>query len=333
MRLGIAGVGRMGAFHARTLSATQGVAGLVLADPNPNRRKQLADELAADVVDSVEGLFSANIDGLVIAASTDAHAGLVLAAVEVGLPVFCEKPVATTVEETVAVLRAVETAGARVHVGFQRRFDPGYIAARNAVVAGELGQVHTLRANTLDPGPPPPEYVRASGGFFRDGAVHDFDAIRWVSGREVTDVYAAGANHGAAYFAEAGDVDLLAALLTLDDGAFALVSASRYNARGYDVRLEVLGSTDGIVVGLDDGTPLRSVEPGVTFPAGVSHPGFMQRFLRAYRAELAAFVELVAGTGQPVCTVRDALEAVYVAEACELSRAERRRVALDEVRR
>jgi len=231
------------------------------------------------------------------------------------------------------VLQAVEKAGARVQVGFQRRFDLGYIAARGAVAVGELGRVHTLRANTLDPGPPPPEYVRASGGFFRDGAVHDFDAIRWVSGREVTDVYAAGANHGAAYFAEAGDVDLLAALLTLDDGAFALVSASRYNARGYDVRLEVLGSTDGIAVGLDDGTPLRSVEPGVMFPAGPSHPGFMERFLRAYRAEMEAFVELVGGTGQPACTVRDALEAVYIAEACEFSRAERRRVALVEVRR
>jgi len=134
------------------------------------------------------------------------------------------------------------------------------------------------------------------------------------------------------FFREAGDVDAAAAILTLDDGAFAHVAGSRYNARGYDVRLEVLGSRDSISVGLDDRLPLRSVEPGVSFPGGAPYPQFMERFRPAYVAELAAFTDVVAGRRAVPCTVADALEAFYVAEACELSRARRRPVALAEVR-
>jgi myo-inositol 2-dehydrogenase/D-chiro-inositol 1-dehydrogenase len=156
--------------------------------------------------------------------------------------------------------------------------------------------------------------------------------VRWVSGREVVEVYATGANRGEAFFAEAGDVDTTAVLLTLDDGTFVHVMNGRYNARGYDVRLEVLGSKDGISVGLDDRMPLRSVEPGVAFPAGAPYPMFMDRFLPAYVAELKHFAEMVAGRAESPCTVADALEAVYVAEACELSRHEHRPVTIEEVR-
>jgi myo-inositol 2-dehydrogenase/D-chiro-inositol 1-dehydrogenase len=220
-----------------------------------------------------------------------------------------------------------------VHIGFQRRFDAGYQAARSAVEAGELGWIHTMRSGTLDPAPPSPEYIAASGGFFRDCSVHDFDSIRWVSGREVSEVYAVGANRGEEFFKAAGDVDTASAVLTLDDGTIALVSGTRYNARGYDVRLEVLGSLDSISVGLDDRLPLRSAEPGVTFPSGTPYPVFMERFHDAYVAELRAFTDMVAGRATATCTVADALEAFYIAEACELSRAEHRPVAVAEVRR
>jgi len=333
MRVGLAGVGRIGAFHAETLRLLPEIDSLVVADALPARAKEVAERLRVDAVGSVDDLFTAGIDGVVIAAATDAHAPLIVAAIEAGLPTFCEKPVAPDVNGALAVLDKVASSDVPVQIGFQRRFDAGFVAARDATQEGRLGWVHTLRAGTLDPAPPPPEYVAASGGFFRDCSVHDFDIIRWVTGREVAEVYAVGANHGADFFRAAGDVDAAAAILTLDDSAFAHVAASRYNARGYDVRLEVLGSEDSIAVGLDDRLPLRSVEPGVTFPAGEPYPMFMARFRPAYVAELTAFVDVVGGRAAPRCTVADALEAFYIAEACELSRAEHRPVLVKEVRR
>jgi myo-inositol 2-dehydrogenase/D-chiro-inositol 1-dehydrogenase len=333
MRIGLAGVGRIGAFHAATLQAIPEIDSLVVADAAPARAQEVATRLGVESVDSPEALFGAGIDGLVIAAATDAHAGLILAGVDAGLPTFCEKPVAPDVDGTLAVLDKVRGSDVPVHIGFQRRFDAGYQAARSAVEAGELGWIHTMRSGTLDPAPPSPEYIAASGGFFRDCSVHDFDSIRWVSGREVSEVYAIGANRGEEFFKAAGDVDTASAVLTLDDGTIALVSGTRYNARGYDVRLEVLGSLDSISVGLDDRLPLRSAEPGVTFPSGTPYPVFMERFHDAYVAELRAFTDMVAGRATATCTVADALEAFYIAEACELSRAEHRPVAVAEVRR
>jgi myo-inositol 2-dehydrogenase/D-chiro-inositol 1-dehydrogenase len=185
----------------------------------------------------------------------------------------------------------------------------------------------------MDPAPPPAAYIATSGGMFRDCSVHDFDIIRWVTGHEVVRVYATGSNRGADFFAAADDVDTLAAVLTLDDDSLAVVSATRYNGAGYDVRLEVLGSRDSLSVGMDDRLPLHSAEPGVRAPAAVAYPNFMERFGQAYIDELTAFTDMVrSGTPSP-CTVQDALEAFYVAEACERSRHENRAVELAEVRR
>jgi len=308
------------------------VESLVLADAVPGRAAAVAAELGVDHVDSPADVLTASIDGLVIAAATDAHAALILGSVDAGIPVFCEKPVAPDAAGTRAVLDKVRSSPVPVQIGFQRRYDAGFAAARAAVSSGELGWVHTLRAGTLDPAPPTPEYLATSGGLFRDCSVHDFDAIRWVTGQDVTEVYALGANRGAAFFRDVGDVDTAAALLTLTDGSMAHVAATRYNAAGYDVRLEVLGSRQSISVGLDDRLPLRSAEPGMSFPDGPPYPMFMDRFHAAYVAELADFAAIVVGDAQPSCTVADALEAFLVAEACELSRAEHRPVRVDEVR-
>ncbi|MDF3301784.1 Gfo/Idh/MocA family protein [Streptomyces tropicalis] len=332
MRIGILGLGRIGAFHAGTLSGLDAVASLVVADPVARAAKAAAERFGAEIADSPEAVLAAGVDGLVVAAATDAHPALILAAVEAGVPVFCEKPVARTMPEGVAVLEAVRGGGVPVQIGFNRRFDAGFAAARAAVRAGELGPLHTVRSTTLDPAPPPAAYIAASGGIFRDCAVHDFDVIRWVTGREVTEVYAVGGNRGADYIREAGDADTTGALLTLDDGTVAVVSNSRHNARGYDVRMELHGFRDSLAVGLDDRLPLRSAEPGTVFPAGPPHDFFMDRFADAYRAELAAFTEVVAGRLASPCTVADALEAGWIAEACTLSLHEHRPVRLDEVR-
>ncbi|MFF7047026.1 Gfo/Idh/MocA family oxidoreductase [Streptomyces griseorubiginosus] len=332
MRIGILGLGRIGAFHAETLSGLDAVESLVLTDPFAEAAKSAAERFGGEVVDSPEALLAAGVDGIVVAAATDAHPGLILAGVEAGVPVFCEKPVAKHMSEGVEVLRAVEGSEVPIQIGYNRRFDTGFVNARAAVQSGELGKLHTVRSTTLDPAPPPAAYVAASGGIFRDCSVHDFDIIRWVTGREVVEVYAVGGNRGAEYIKEAGDADTTGAILTLDDGTIAVVSNSRHNARGYDVRMEIHGFQDSIAVGLEDKLPLRSVEPGVTFPAGTPHDFFMDRFTAAYRAELTAFTEVVAGTRPSPCTIADALEAGWIAEACTLSLHEHRPVTIAEVR-
>lgn len=332
MRLGLLGLGRIGAFHANTLRALPVVDSLVVADLDPTRAQRVADEVGAEAAGSLDAVLAAGVDGVVIAASSDAHSGLLAAAVAAGLPVFCEKPLARELPQSVEVLQRLQHSDVPVHIGYQRRFDVGFSAARTAVRSGELGWLHTLRSTTLDPSPPPPAYIATSGGMFRDCGVHDYDAIRWVTGREVVEVYAAGSNKGDPSFTAAGDVDTSAALLTLDDATLALVSNGRYNGRGYDVRLEVHGSKDSIAVGLEPGLPLRSVEPGTPFPAGLPHAAFMQRFLPAYRAELEAFTEVVAGRRPSPCTVADALEAEWIAEACSRSLREHRPVPVQEVR-
>ncbi|MFI9599949.1 Gfo/Idh/MocA family oxidoreductase [Streptomyces sp. NPDC052043] len=332
MRIGILGLGRIGAFHAETLSGLDAVESLVVADLFADAAKAAAERFGAEVADSPEAVLAAGVDGVVVAAATDAHPALILAAVDAGVPVFCEKPVARTMTEGVEVLEAVQGSGVPVQIGYNRRFDAGFAAARAAVRAGEPGRLHTVRCTTLDPAPPPAAYIAASGGIFRDCSVHDFDIIRWVTGREVTEVYAVGGNRGADYIREAGDADTTGAVLTLDDGTIAVVSNSRHNARGYDVRMELHGFEDSIAVGLDDKLPVRSVEPGVTFPTGTPHDFFMDRFAAAYRAELTAFTEVVAGRLPSPCTVADALEAGWIAEACTLSLHEHRPVRVEEVR-
>jgi myo-inositol 2-dehydrogenase/D-chiro-inositol 1-dehydrogenase len=271
------------------------------------------------------------VDGVVVAAPTSVHAEAVGSVADAGLPVFCEKPVAPDVPGTRAVLDRVDRAGVALQVGFQRRFDAGYRAVRAAVVEGRLGWLHTIRAGTADPAPPPAGYLPTSGGIFRDCAVHDFDIVRWVTGREVVEVYATGTDGRDPAFRDAGDVHTAAALLTLDDGTLVCCGATRFNGAGYDVRLEVCGSAGTLVAGLDDGAPLRSAE-GAPWPAGRPYRDFMQRFRDAYVAELAAFRNVVAGAADSPCTGGDALEALLVAEAAQRSRQEHRPVTIEEVR-
>ena len=328
MRLGLIGLGRIGAFHAETLAGL-GV-DLVVYDPAPGAAERVAEKFAATPAGSAADVLGAGIDGLVVAAATDAHPQLILAGVEKGLPVFCEKPVARGAAEAVEVLN--KTVGKRVQIGYNRRFDAGVSRAKAALDNGELGRLHTVRSTTMDPAPPPAAYLAGSGGIFRDCSVHDFDTIRFVTGREVVEVYATGSAAGDAVFAEIGDASTTAAVLTLDDGTIAVVSNTRYNGRGYDVRLELHGSADTIAAGLDDRLPMRSAEPGVTFPAGTPHDFFMDRFLDAYRLELAAFTEVVRGERESPCTVADAVEAGWIAEACTTSLHEHRPVRTDEVK-
>ncbi|MCL2729975.1 MAG: Gfo/Idh/MocA family oxidoreductase [Actinomycetia bacterium] len=329
MRIGLIGTGRIGAFHATTLAGLDAVAGIVVHDADERSARTVADQVGATYAGDLDALFGADLDGVVIAAPTAFHAELILAARKAGLATFCEKPVAGTLAETDAVLAALDGAEVPLQIGFQRRFDAGYLALREAVADGRLGWTHTLRAVTADPAPPHPGYIPASGGIFRDCSVHDFDIVRWVTGREVIEVYATGSNRGEDFFAAAGDVDTAVSLLTLDDGTLASCTATRYNGAGYDVRLEVCGSKGTLAAGVTERSPLTSAEGG-PWPAGTPYGGFMERFADAYRAELAAFTEVVAGLRPSPCTGQDARAALAVAEAATRSRLEGRPVRVDD---
>ncbi|MFI0444188.1 Gfo/Idh/MocA family oxidoreductase [Actinomadura sp. 6N118] len=336
MRIALAGAGRIGARHAAALAGLPEVEAVLAADADPRRARDLAARVrGVRAVDTVEKLFTTGADGLVITAATDAHAGLVGRSVAAGMPVFCEKPLASTVDGTFQTVAAARAAGVPVQVGFQRRFDAGYLVARDAVASGRLGWLHTVRSCSFDPAPPPAGYIPTSGGLFRDCVIHDLDSIRFVTGREVVRVMAMGANKGDEIFRESGDVDTGTALVTLDDGTLCTASATRYNAAGYDVRLEVFGSKDSVVAGLDDQTPISPI-PERARPAGhaaEAYSGFLERFAAAYDAELRAFTDLVAGRRSNPCPPEEALEACYLAEACELSKHEGRVVEIEEVRR
>jgi myo-inositol 2-dehydrogenase/D-chiro-inositol 1-dehydrogenase len=342
--LGLVGVGRIGAFHARTLHGLPDVE-VVVADAQAARAEALAAALGVRWAPDIGSLLRTDLDALVVATPTGSHAELIERGVAAGIPVFCEKPVAENSAKTLEVIKTVEKYGGRVQIGFQRRFDAGYVAARAEVRAGALGRVHTLRAQTCDPFPPPAGYIATSGGIFRDCSVHDFDAIRWVTGREVVSAFAYGSARGETFFAEYGDADTAAAVLRLDDDALAAVTATRYHGAGYAVTLEVAGTLGSVGAGYDDGLPLRPVgvsggagtngagANGAAWPKGPAYGGFMDRFQQAYQGELQAFVEFAQGRIENPCPVNDALEALYVAEACDVSRAENRPVTIAEVRR
>ncbi|MEO3974509.1 Gfo/Idh/MocA family oxidoreductase [Streptomyces sp. CAU 1734] len=331
MRIGLIGTGRIGAFHAEALSRHAEVTSLVVADADPARAASVAERTGATAVPGTGEIFRTGVDAVVIASATASHSGLIGRAARAGLPAFCEKPVAADLAGTLAALREAEAAGTPLQIGFMRRFDAGYTAARARLRSGLLGRLHTVRAITADPAPPPAEYLPLSGGLFRDCLVHDFDMLRWVTGQEIVEVYATGSDAGPPMFREAGDVDTAAAVLTLDGGALATATAARLNGAGYDVRMEFAGELDQISVGLSDRTPITSTEPDGPPPARRPWPGFLERFAPAYEAELDAFIRVVRGEAENPCDGREALTALRIAEACELSRRERRRVSLEEI--
>ena len=324
--LGLVGVGRIGVMHANNIVALKETLGrrgvnirLKLTDVATEHARSVAAGLGAEFVPSVTELVASGVDGLVVATGTATHPELIRAGVDAGVPVFCEKPVAMNVSDALPVLDYIRENNGVVQIGHQRRFDAGYVEAKRAYQAGELGWIHSLRAVTCDMTPPPVEFLATSGGLFRDCSVHDFDILRWLTGREIVEVYAKGSNNGDPAIGNVGDVDTALALITFDDGTVGTVSASRYNGAGHDVRLEIQGSDSSVMVGLDEKTALTSAEAEVTFPGGEPHQTFAERFDQAYRSEMVAFVELVMGQRENPCTPEDAVAASRVADAAQES--------------
>jgi len=303
---------------------------LTVTDVDQGRAAEVAAEVGAQWVASPEALFDAGIGALVIAAATPAHASLLHMAADARVPAFCEKPIALDLATTDAVIDHVNESGILVQIGFQRRFDAGYLAAKEAVRSDALGDVYIVRLATHDPAPPPEEYVASSGGLWRDLAIHDFDIAPWVLGRPVIEVYSDGHAHSPT-FAKYDDIDAACAVLRFEGGALGIVSGARNDPRGYDVRMEVFGLRDSVTVGWTSRFPMRSIEPGVAPPTEPGYRNFLDRFEPAYRAELQGFLAAVRDRTESPCTVTEARRALVVALAADRSRREHRPVRIDEI--
>jgi myo-inositol 2-dehydrogenase/D-chiro-inositol 1-dehydrogenase len=250
------------------------------------------------------------------------------------IPTFCEKPIASTAAESARVAEIILKSGVPVQVGYQRRYDAAFAAAKRAVDDGSLGILHTVRSTTMDPAPPPLDYIKGSGGIFRDCAVHDFDVLNWITGQRAVEVYATGTVQGDPLFAEYGDVDTAAVIVKFDGGALGVVSNARYNARGYDCRLEIHGFRRQRAAG---GTRACRCE---TRPRTQAHPGFRRPSPRVLHGPFHRGVPHRAGgvrrgdQGGPVlgATVADAVEVAWLAEAATESLRRGTPVTIAEVR-
>ena len=329
MRIALLGAGRIGALHGKLLAADERVDEVIVADVDAGRAKDIAAAIGGRAAPDIESAI-ATADAVVVATSTDAHARLVRAGVARGVPVFCEKPLAFDLDETIGLVELIERTGAVVHVGFQRRFDAAYVRAHEMVRKGELGTLYLVKLIAHDHEPPPDAYIPLSGGLFRDSSIHDFDALRWVTGVEVEDVYAVGSVRVAPVFAKYNDVDTAAVIMRLTDGTLAVLSQTRHDPRGYDIRMELTGSLDSVAMGLGRQTPVRSLETDAPLPRE-PWSTFLTRFEAAYRAELLAFLQVAHGEIASPCTARDAMQAMRISMAAGQSRSVGRLVRMSEI--
>lgn len=330
MQIGILGTGRMGAFRARALAAHPEVERVVVGSHDPDRASRLAAEIGARGA-TIEEVLAEDLDALVVSTVTAEHPEHIAAGAERGLPMLCEKPISIDLADTEATIELVREAGIELQIAFMRRFDPGFRRARELVSSGALGTLYSLRMCAHDHEPADERYIRTSGGIFCDLHVHDFDMARWLTGREIKEVFAIGAVRALEAYGRCDDVDSAAMLLTMDDGLPVVVTGARQDPVGYDFRTELLGSGDSIVVGVDRRTPVHSVEPSAPPPPLDPYRGFLDRFSQAFADETAAFVDLVLGRAANQCPPQEALIALRVAVACDRSWRERRVVGVEEV--
>jgi myo-inositol 2-dehydrogenase / D-chiro-inositol 1-dehydrogenase len=320
MRIGVAGVGRIGTMHAAHLTSLDTVDEVLLYDPVDGRAEQAARTLdRARATGGVAELLDL-ADGVVVATPTDTHPALVRGCLATGTPALCEKPIAADLAEMSELVAEIETGTTPILVGFQRRFDPAVIELRRRITTGELGPIYHVRAAGFDAVPPERDYLPGSGGIFRDLLIHDLDAVPWLVGEPVVTVYASGSVLVDRAFADADDVDNAVVLLRFAGGAHATIHGGRHDPLGYDHRIEVLAGKDSVAVGLDPRTPLTSLEPGGPQAGPDAYPGFPQRFRRAYVNEMRVFVDVLGGHANNPSPARDSLVSLRLAEACEQSR-------------
>jgi myo-inositol 2-dehydrogenase / D-chiro-inositol 1-dehydrogenase len=330
IRFGVLGAGRIGRVHSRAISATAGAHLQAIADPVAAAAQDMADTYGCAIrtIDAITG--SADIDAVVICTPTDTHADLIERFARAGKAVFCEKPIDLSVARVQACLKVVEAEKAVLMVGFNRRFDPDFMAVKAAIDAGQIGKVEMVSITSRDPGPPPHDYITRSGGIFRDMTIHDFDMARWLLGEEVETVQAAASVLVDAEIGRLGDFDSVNVILRTPSGRQCIISNSRRATYGYDQRIEVLGS-----VGAVSAENMREANIEIATARGFTRPPlldfFMSRYTAAYAKEIAAFVAAIKDGSATPTTGQDGLAALVLADAAILSVAEGRTVRVAEI--
>jgi myo-inositol 2-dehydrogenase / D-chiro-inositol 1-dehydrogenase len=333
LHVGMIGAGRIGRIHAETLAFRIPEALTVsIADCNRQAAEELAGRcrIAEVAASSEEILADPRIDAVLICSSTDTHAGLIAAAARAGKHIFCEKPIARTLAEIDSALEAVEKAGVKLQIGFNRRFDANFARVRRAVADGEIGRPSLMHITSRDPGPPPLAYVRVSGGIFIDMTIHDFDMARFVIGDEVEEVYTAGGVHVDPEIGKAGDLDTALIVLRFRNGVIGTIDNSRRAAYGYDQRVEILGSRGKIETdNCYPNTAQVSTDKAVCRDLPLNF--FMERYRESFTAELQAFVGAVREDRATPVTGIDGRIPIQMALAARRSYDENRPVRLEEV--
>ncbi len=317
MKLGVLGVGRIGAMHARYAAASPAVSEVTVFDTDAVRAAAAAAVVGARAGSNLTEVLS-HCDGVLIATPTVTHPDLVRIALAAGVPVLCEKPLAFEPDTVRELAAAADAAGVPLVVGFQRRFDPAITAMREGIRSGRYGKVYLVRAVAMDHVPPSLDYLAGSGGIFVDQLVHDLDALPWLVGERVVRVYATGSVLVDPAIADVGDVDTAAVLLTFASGALGVLTTGRANGGGYDNRIEISAQYASVTAGLDARTPLTSLEIGVAAPTN-PYLGFMERFATAYQSAVTTFADIVSGRAENPSPALDSLHALEIAAACGIS--------------
>jgi myo-inositol 2-dehydrogenase/D-chiro-inositol 1-dehydrogenase len=327
--IALLGAGRMGQVHAAAIVAA-GTRLAVIYDPVTRAAEALAARTGAKVAPTAAAAMAdAAADAVVIATSSDIHVELVIEAVRAGKPVLCEKPLAGSLEDARRCVAAIGHEAARkVFLGFNRRFDRGHAALREAVHGGQIGRLEQLTITSRDPFPPPLEYVPRSGGLFRDMMIHDFDMARAILRQELVSVTAHGSSIIDPEIGRLGDIDTASVTMLAADGTIVTILNARRCAFGFDQRIEAFGST-GMVI---SDNPRQSGLKRFT----ADHPGtpapilefFMERYGDSYAAEIRLFLECAREGREMPVNALDGLMAAYLAEAATLSRQQGRTVHL-----
>lgn len=314
LNIGLLGAGRIGQVHAAAISSHAGSTLASVSDVYAQAATDLAAKFGANASTSEEIIADPQIDAVLIATSTDTHSDLIEAATAAGKAVLCEKPVDLSLERAKACLANTKASGQPIMIGFNRRFDPNFAAVRTALQNGEIGKAELLSITSFDPAPPPVEYIKVSGGLFRDMMIHDFDMAQFIMGEVPVSVTAVGASLVDPEIGAAGDVDTAAVTMTYADGKIAVIKNSRRAGYGYDQRLEVLGSDGHLSVNnVLENNVVKSTTGGVV--SGKPVHFFLERYMPAYRAEWAAFVDALQDKTEMPVTLADGVAALAVAEA------------------
>lgn len=312
LNVALLGAGRIGRIHALNIVEIAGLRLKWIVDPAAQAAQSLAAECNASVGELRTVLDDPSVAGIIVASSTDTHLDYCLRAVEAGKAVFCEKPLDLDLAAAVAAKPALGQPGARLLMGFNRRFDADFAALRARLDAREVGELETLHIISHDPAPPPPAYLRSSGGLFKDMAIHDFDMARWLLGEEPMEVFSF-----AGRLVEPGggseDFDTAKTLLRTAVGKLCMISNSRRSGYGYDQRIEAFCSAGAITV---DNHTLTTVsvwrEEGAAYDKFENF--FLDRYAGAYRREMAHFARVLQGE-TPQVGYADAVAALALAEA------------------